>query len=245
MLGVINHIRDGLFSILYPTPCHICGELVESYSDGIVCAQCWEHQEIFDANICVRCGLGFQNSPTPDMPSERICNRCAEFEFSTARSCGLYSGALRATVLFLKTQPHLCPRVRRLIRQAFLSAAPLHSADIIIPVPLHPSRQKERGYNQAIIIASEIKKASRLPIDIWNLQRLKPTDRHRAGLDSQDRSKDMKKAFKIDNPSGVANKTVLLVDDVFTTGATLSECALVVKAAGAVDVKVFTIARVL
>jgi len=245
MLKIVDHIRDGFFSILYPTPCHICGELVESYSDGVACSTCWEHQETFDENICVRCGLGFQDKPTAEMPKERTCNRCDEFEFSTARACGLYSGALRASVLFLKTQPYLCDRVRRLVRQTYNLAEPLHSANLIIPVPLHPSRQKERGYNQAMIIASEIKKVSRLPIDVWNLQRLKPTDRHRAGLDSQDRSKDMKKAFKVDNPASIASKTVLLVDDVFTTGATLSECARVLKSAGATDVKVFTLARVL
>ena len=245
MLKIIDHIRDGLFSILYPTPCHICGELVESYSDGVVCWTCWEHQEIFDVNICVRCGLGFQDKPNAQMPKERVCNRCDEFEFSTARSCGLYSGALRASVLFLKTQPHICDRIQQLIRQTYKQADALHSANLIIPVPLHPSRQKERGYNQAMIIVAEIKKVSRLPIDSWNLQRLKPTDRHRAGLDGHDRSKDMKKAFKVDTPTAIANKTVLLVDDVFTTGATLSECARVLKSAGAADVKVFTLARVL
>jgi ComF family protein len=179
------------------------------------------------------------------MPSQRVCNRCDDFEFTNARACGLYSGALRASVLFLKTEPHLCGRVRNLIRKSYRDNPVLHSANLIVPIPLHPSRQKERGYNQALIVATELRRESRLPIDIWNLQRLKATDRHRAGLDSHDRSKDMKKAFKIDNPSGVANKTVLLVDDVFTTGATLTKCARIVKAAGAVDVKVFTIARVL
>jgi ComF family protein len=157
----------------------------------------------------------------------------------------LYNGALRASVLYLKIQPYICGRIRKLIKQTYRLSESALSADLVIPVPLHPKRHKERGYNQAEIVAREIASASRLSVDFWSFKRLKATDRHRAGLDRYDRSRDMKKAFSVNRPAAVVGKTILLVDDVFTTGATLNECAVTLKAAGAIDVKVFSLARVI
>src|SRR5581483_10408172 len=220
MIKAVDQLRDSLFSLLYLTPCQVCGELVESYSDGIACRECWNKQVFFIENTCVRCGLGFKDNPSHETAKERVCNLCSDFEFSVSRSCGQYSGALRVSVLYLKTHPYICSRIKTSIREMYKRSASALSADVIIPVPLHAKREKERGYNQATIVARELAKGSRLRVDAWSFTRSKETDRHRAGLDSQDRSRDMKKAFAVSRPQAIENKTVLLVDDVFTTGAT-------------------------
>ena len=245
MLRPITQIRDGLFSLLYPTPCQVCGELVESYSDGVACALCWKNNRSWTKISALNAVLDFWISQTPTRLQSGFAIDVKILTFRRPDSCGLYNGALRASVLFLKTKPYICSRIRLLIRETYRRSEALHSANVIIPIPLHPSRQKERGFNQAEIIAGQFARASKLPVERWTLKRLKSTDRHRAGLDSQDRSRDMKKAFSVAKQSGIEQKTILLVDDIFTTGATLNECTSVLKKAGAADVKVFTLARVL
>jgi ComF family protein len=121
--------------------------------------------------------------------------------------------------------------------------APLNSANLIIPVPLHAERERERGFNQAVLLARELARLSRLPLDEHSVVRRVHTERHRAGMDARARRDSVADAFAIRHPKLVAGQRVLLVDDVFTTGATVSACAAALKDAGAEEVYVLTIAR--
>ncbi len=114
---------------------------------------------------------------------------------------------------------------------------------MIISVPLHSEREKARGFNQAALLAQKLALASGLPLDNVSLVRTSHTERHRAGMDSTDRRKTVDKAFHVVHPALVTGESVLLVDDVFTTGATVSSCAKILKEAGATDVFVLTVAR--
>ena len=114
---------------------------------------------------------------------------------------------------------------------------------MVIPVPLHAEREKARGFNQAALLARKLADASRLPLDNVSLIRTSHTERHRAGMDATDRRKTVDKAFQVVHPALVRGESVLLVDDVFTTGATVSSCATVLKDAGATEVFVLTVAR--
>ena len=126
---------------------------------------------------------------------------------------------------------------------ATLQRAPLRSANLIIPVPLHPERERERGFNQAALLASELARLSQLPLDEYSVARRVHTERHRAGMDARARRSSVADAFAIRHPKLVAGQRVLLVDDVFTTGATVSACAAALKEAGAEEVFVLTVAR--
>jgi ComF family protein len=110
-------------------------------------------------------------------------------------------------------------------------------------VPLHAKRERERGHNQAAVLARELARATDLELDEYVLARRVHTERHRAGMDARARRESVTGAFEVRAPKQISGRRVLLIDDVFTTGATVSACAAVLKSAGAADVFVLTIAR--
>ncbi|MEO7507887.1 MAG: phosphoribosyltransferase family protein, partial [Pyrinomonadaceae bacterium] len=170
------------------------------------------------------------------------CRHCDDELFTAARSGGYYAGALRASVLALKRQPEVSGRLLELIT-VVASAAPLNTATLILPVPLHLERERERGFNQAAALASAIAQKISLPLNETSLVRVKHTARHRAEMDARARRESVEKVFEVAHPRRVRERAILLVDDVMTTGATLSACARVLLAAGATQVFALTIAR--
>jgi ComF family protein len=115
---------------------------------------------------------------------------------------------------------------------------------MVIPVPLHREREKQRGFNQAAIVAEALARKFNLHLDKHSLVRIKPTERHRAGMDATDRAKSVERAFKVVRPGLVEGASVLLVDDVMTTGSTIGAATSALIEAGAKRVNVLTIARV-
>jgi ComF family protein len=132
-----------------------------------------------------------------------------------------------------------------LILAAFDEEPVLHEADVVMPIPLHPRRLKERGFNQAAIIARVISRHAKIPLKTRRLIRTKHTERHRAGMDARDRAQSVAAAFAVRQPEQIKDQVVLVVDDVFTTGATMNECSRTLMMAGAKTVYGFTVARVL
>ncbi|MDQ3819682.1 MAG: hypothetical protein M3362_18675, partial [Acidobacteriota bacterium] len=142
----------------------------------------------------------------------------------------------------LKREPHVSTRLAQLLFEA-QQREPLNCATRIIPVPLHPDRLRERGFNQAAVLAGALAKLSALPFDEFSLVRTTHTERHRAGMDERARRESVENAFEVRRPRLIERERILLVDDVFTTGATVSSCAGALLAAGAEDVFVLTAAR--
>src|SRR5262249_52493005 len=120
---------------------------------------------------------------------------------------------------------------------------PLATATKIVPVPLHERRLRERGFNQASVIAAALSKQLKLPVDEVSLVRAGTSEKYRAGLDAKGRQDTVRGAFVVKHPRLVEDENVLLVDDVFTTGATVNACAEALKASNARNVLVLTIAR--
>jgi len=145
-------------------------------------------------------------------------------------------------VLALKREPHVARRLALLLREVQMRA-PLETADLIVPVPLHADRERERRFNQAVVIARELARLSRLPLDEHSVVRRLHTERHRAGMDAKARRQSVADAFTVRHRDLIVGKRVLLVDDVFTTGATASACAKALIEIGAGAVFVLTIAR--
>jgi len=162
--------------------------------------------------------------------------------FTAARAAGIYEAALRESVLLLKRQPYLPRQVERLLTEV-VRRQPLSRSTRVIPVPLHPKRLKTRGFNQASIIGQTVSKALKLPLDEVSLVRVSTTEKYRAGMDNKGRRDTVAGAFRVVHPRLVAGEDILLVDDVFTTGATISACAEALVAAGAGNVFVLTVAR--
>ena len=230
----LTRIYDAVLTLAYPQVCVICGRSVEQRRFGGVCEACWTGTRIFtdEERICLKCGA----------PDQERCGRCEEMMFTAARAAGIYEAALRESVLLLKRQPYLPRQVERLLTEV-VRRQPLSRSTRVIPVPLHPKRLKTRGFNQASIIGQTVSKALKLPLDEVSLVRVSTTEKYRAGMDNKGRRDTVAGAFRVVHPRLVAGEDILLVDDVFTTGATISACAEALVAAGAGNVFVLTVAR--
>ena len=239
-----SQIYDATLAVLYPQACAICGHSVESRRDGVACSRCWDATTLFSESdpLCGKCGAISRATVAGDSRHNLRCGRCDEDAYDAARACGSYEGALRAAILELKRQPHVPRRIAYLLSEV-QRRAPLHSAELIVPVPLHANRERERGFNQATSLARELARLSGLPLDEHSVIRRHHTERHRSGMDAKARRKSVSRAFAVRHADVIAGKRVLLIDDVFTTGATVSACAAVLIDAGAEDVSVLTVAR--
>jgi len=237
-------IYDAFLTLAYPQACTICGQSVEKHKFGVVCEECWNATTIFTGTetICWKCGVPAVVEATSSTPDQVRCRRCDQQSFTAARAIGLYEGALRESVLLLKRQPHVAQHVEALLAIA-ARRPPVNSATRIIPVPLHARKMKTRGFNQASILAQALSKSLDLPLDEVSLLRVSGFEKYRAGLDAKGRQDTVAGAFLVRHPRLVADENILLVDDVFTTGATVSACAEALTRAGAKTVCVLTIAR--
>ena len=248
----LRNIRDGLIGLAFPEECRLCRSPVESWDYGVVCRDCWNDPaltRILDSEVCTKCGApgapataNVQANSTTS--HSRACGKCAPAPFTAARASGIYSGAFEASILFLKVTPHICPRLRRIICQTFSDHRDRLRSDVVIPVPLHRLRKRQRGFNQAELIARLISRKFGLTFDDRSLIRIKPTERHRAGMDANDRAQSIERAFEVVNSRPIRGASILLVDDVYTTGSTICEATVSLFDAGAEQVNVLTIARV-
>ena len=242
---LLTRVYDALLTVAYPQTCRVCGGSVEQREFGVACEACWQATRIFNGRetICWKCGaLSPGIEVSAEVRAEVRCRGCESQSFSAARAVGLYENAVRESILSLKLQPHLPSFLNELIVAA-AKRPPLHEASLIIPVPLHQRRVRERGFNQAAVIAETLAKHLKLPLDEVSLARTAASEKYRAGLDSQGRRDTVAGAFAVRHPRIIENERVLLVDDVFTTGATVNACAEALLASGARNVLVLTIAR--
>ncbi len=247
-------MADTLFAVVYPTSCSLCRDELTEATRIDVCRECWAHLEPWVGAACALCGLPF--------PSERalesnlpLCPQCrvAQFEFDVARSYGLYGGRLRAAILQLKfrRRERLGKRLGELLWFTWntLAETRTDSPPVLVPVPLHRLRKRERGFNQAELLARGLSRKvakSRGPkrpiVETRCLYRLRSTP-PQTGLSIQQRKENVHGVFAVTRPERIRGRVVVLVDDVMTTGATLSACAKSLKKAGALRVIGLTLAR--
>lgn len=234
-------LHDAFLSLVYPQACHICDKNVESKADGFVCETCWRETHVFSNSeiVCSKCSVFLKKGiPT----AETFCRRCDADEYDSARAVGLYESALAASVLILKKDPFLPKRLQKLLIETFYDS-PFQDTTRIIPVPLSKKRLIERKFNQAALIAKVIAEETRIKFDEGSLARTVHTEKHRAGMDRKARGESVKDSFEVKRPRLIEGENILLIDDVFTSGATVSNCAKVLKKYGANKVYVLTIAR--
>jgi ComF family protein len=248
-----RQLSQSLLALIFPTSCAVCaGELTESLAGGI-CGGCWAALEAWTGAICTRCGLPLA---TRLGAGDFLCGECRleRPDFDLARSYGVYAGKLRAAILETKfhRRERLGVRLGRLLTGPWLelqAAFGFHGDWLILPVPLHRSRERERGYNQAGLIAQGFARAMRertgsdeLRLDARCLERSRSTE-PQSGLSVQARHENVRKVFTVTAPGRLRDRDVILVDDVMTTGATASACAAELKRSGARRVAVLALAR--
>ena len=227
---------------VYPEICQFCGSNRATAKDGYICGQCWLQVRFIKEPFCGRCGLPFAG----DITGPFECTNCreGEFHFSSARSAVVAHGLVLEAI-------HRFKYLRHLWLENFLAGLLLHEAlpalhgqnwNLIVPVPLHSIKHREREFNQADVLAARLAAALKIPLNRNLIRRVLPTATQTL-LTRQQRAKNMHGAFSARPGARLDDVRVILVDDVFTTGATTSACARALLAAGAGEVCVWTVAR--
>lgn len=233
-------LLEAAVSLLYPPVCTICGKAVRA--GDYVCNACEAKAVRIVAPFCEKCSEPFEGSIDNTFTCANCAHRTMRFDSAVAAYRG--RGVVRHIIHEFKygRQIHLRYLVAKWLRAA-LNDERLRGRefDLIVPVPLHATRQRERGFNQASLIAELLSADIAIPVQPY-LERVRYTTTQTA-LDRSERIENLHNAFRLRKNANVRGLRVLLVDDVLTTGSTLSECARVLKHAGALSVYAATAAR--
>jgi ComF family protein len=224
---------------LFPPRCPLCFRLIEPSKYPSFCPECLGDVSFIEPPFCIQCGIPFASRSEEG----HLCGRCiaSAAAYTRARALSVFSGTTQAAIHVLKYQnrPYIASLLMGLVERIPLDLD-FVQYDVVVPVPLHRNRLKQRGYNQSLLLGREIHRRWRVPFDGRLLKRFKETV-PQIELTGQRREENVKGVFSLlGDPGG---KRILLVDDVFTTGATVNECARVLLKGGANQVDVFTVAR--
>jgi len=229
-------------ALVYPPVCQVCDVERVSSEQGYVCDECRKQVHFIEPPFCKRCGLPFEG----DLTTPFECSNCRDMKlhFSSARSAVAAGEVILEIVHRYKYQRALWFErflAELLIRQAVPELAS-EEWDLIVPVPLHPTKEREREFNQAVNLARHLADATGLPMNKNIVQRVVPTGTQTL-LSRENRQANVRRAFAVSDRRPLKGKKIVLVDDVLTTGSTTSACARVLRKAGAKEVCVWTVAR--
>jgi ComF family protein len=242
---ILRSALDAVTSVLFPAPCRICDQILANASRIPICNHCLDSFEAIVPPFCQCCGRPFA-SPIASQATWPLCRLCRLefFAFDRARSFAIYNDTLFDAIVLMKYEEvtrlghWFAERIARCVARELDE----WRVDAVVPVPLHPGRQRERGYNQAELIARPLAKRLGARVDTRLLTRTKPRPAQLL-LSRSERWKSVRGAYATPGGAKVDNLRILLVDDVMTTGATLDACARALKKAGASRVAGLTVAR--
>ncbi len=240
-VAVKSWLNAGL-GLAYPEVCQLCGQERATPAECFLCPECRADVRFIDPPFCARCGMPYEGEITG--PFE--CGNCRDLDwpFVSARAAVVARGKLLEVI-------HRYKYRRALWFEPFLAELLVSRAgpelrrehwDWTVPVPLHPVRQREREFNQAERLAARLSAETGIPLNTGCLRRVLPTQTQTL-LSREERLANVRKAFALRGKPDLTGRRLVLVDDVFTTGATTGACARVLREAGAADVCVWTVAR--
>jgi competence protein ComFC len=252
-VGWLAEMCDAIVSVFFPADCRICEELLTRASRIPICGECLASFMPVGEKVCEICGrpmLPVTSSGTSPEEAKPLCPICREqpgqekriYAFDCARSYAVYEGTLVRAILLLKFERMEPLGVWFAERLAGVVKAEGLDADVVVPVPLHRDRERERGYNQADLIARPLARRLKLPHRAVLLVRTRARPDKQV-LSLEERWESVRGAFATRPGTKVDNLRVLLVDDVMTTGATLDACSRTLLDAGAKSVIGLTVAR--
>lgn len=237
----LREFATGVLSLLYPPHCALCNHPLASEAPEPVCQPCWEALPLQAPPWCTGCGRSLAGTGL-DVTRCQKC-RSRRSPIGWARAACRYEGPAKTCVLQLKYHAQLAlaaPMARQMVAVAL--APPRLTANALVPVPLHPARERERQFNQASVLAQAVGIALGLPVLHGVLVRQRPTA-PQATLEAAERRRNVARAFAAGRTAEICGRTLVLIDDVVTTGETAVACAKALKAAGAADVGLLTFAH--
>ncbi|MGH7230020.1 MAG: ComF family protein [Nitrospiraceae bacterium] len=242
MFTVAALTRRFLHAVL-PVDCAACSTPLADDPIPFFCRSCWSTIQPLGGPACPRCGRPFSSRETLVFSPDHLCGPCRMQPpaYTQAWSFYPYIEPLHDAIRLFKYQKKvaLAGALGDLLMDVPL---PVPNVDVVMPVPLHPARLREREYNQSLLLADRLNRRLRLPLSYDNLIRSRHTP-PQTELSRAVRLKNLRRAFVVLRPAEVLGKRILLIDDVMTTGATVNECAKTLRKAGASDVYVCTLAR--
>jgi ComF family protein len=237
--GWFKRFGLNVLEFLLPQLCLFCGAAVGEGAAVALCPECEGQIEWVASPLCTCCGRVFASRDGAD----RVCGDCQAEPpfFARARAAALYDGPVASAITHFKFGRKMAylPVMQSWLKQPQCLEL-VEAAELLAPVPLHPKRLKQRGFNQAWLLAQAFPAAPLARDAVVRLRHTVP----QVGLNPKERRDNVKGAFGVPEPARVKGKNLLLIDDLFTTGATVRECARVLRRAGACRVEVLTVARV-
>jgi len=237
----VKQFLTALLDVILPPVCHICRSFIPNAGKLHICPTCRERLPLVSSPLCPVCGIPFIGTG-----GDHRCGACLtqppHFDAAVARF--LYEGPIRDMIHAFKynQRTHLRYPLALLAMEGMSKIMASHAPQLIVPVPLHSSRLRQRGFNQAVLLGKVMSQQLSLPLLPDTLARTRQTE-PQIKLSAADRRLNVKGAFTVKKQVNVVGKRVLLLDDVMTTGSTMDECAKELKKAGAVVVIAATIAR--
>ena len=234
-----------LLNLIFPPICPVCNTLLGNpKTASIICPDCHKAIRAVRPPYCPCCGLPY---PAGDKEGH-LCAPCLKEKryFEIHRTCALYEGALKEAIHRFK-YGGVFPLVSvfgDLLYPVFQGLSRNYPVDLLIPVPLHMKRLRERGFNQALLLVKELSKRTGIPYAERALKKINDTP-VQSTLKKRERKKNLTRAFQVKDRETIRGKAVVLVDDVYTTGTTVNECSRALRTAGAERVAVLTVARAL
>jgi ComF family protein len=232
---------EKFLQFLLPRQCPCCEKFLEEGQEGI-CTACLSKIHWIEPPFCSVCGTPFVSREAGSHP----CGACLVKKkyFTMARALGFYEGSLQEAIHRWKYQgkTHLTPFLGEWMAEGLSRYWDSYQFDLLVPVPLHLHRLRERGFNQTLLLVKELSRRTGIPYQKRVLQKRRPTI-PQVDLSGIEREKGVKGVFHIIRGEQLEGKSILLVDDVYTTGATVNECSKVLLAGGAERVDVLTLAH--
>jgi ComF family protein len=240
-------IAQGVFTAFFPSDCRLCSTPLTNISRLPVCPSCLLAMVPLAGSTCDICGERLSDI---SVSQHQVCPACQELRphFVKAAAYGAYDDELRELIHLLKYEQvePAAGVLGRMLAEAIHKLGPITDSILVVPVPLYRSKRRQRGFNQAELIARAAMKNGTFRCELRTdvLERTRPTI-SQIGLTRPQRVENLRGAFRVPHLNRVAGRAILLVDDVLTTGTTASECARILRRAGAEKVWVVTVARTL
>lgn len=237
--GLIRHA----VRFFLPADCAACGVPLTTDPVPLFCRSCWDTIAPLKRSRCSQCDRPLPSPAALTYSPAHRCHHCTVRPPAYEQAWTLYPylPPLQEAICLFKYRGKVA--LAKPLARLMLDAMPaIIQADLIVPVPLHPSRLREREFNQSLLLADQVAKHTGLPLSFTNLVRTVSSN-PQSTLSRKERIKNLRRAFAVRHPRLVEHKRILLIDDVFTTGTTVNECATVLRKAGAEAVFVLTLAR--
>ncbi len=245
--NMIEYITEGILNFVFPLDCKICEKPIRESKGYSICEDCFKTIELIERPCCIKCGKPLISTDFFKQNREILCLDCKrkKYSFEFSRSTGVYDKVLKKCIHLFKYygEKKLAKPLGKLMVDSLVKNDEFKKKiDLIIPVPLHRNDLKKRGFNQSVLLGKVVGDYFSIPVGESVLVKKKLTP-FQVNLSKKEREKNILRVFSVEKPEEVKGKNILILDDVFTTGSTVEECAKELMKARAKNIFVLTLAR--